>query len=182
MGVQLGRPVLLPALASITSIASIAALLASALASVATSPTTAALAAAHASRSHRVAPPVLQHLLLKPLRPRHPRRRLWLRRGELPAGGLCSAPSRNRGVLRPLRRDGRVLRLPGLRTDRGSQRHDPLRGHVALLPSASAQPSVAAATIPAKTTAASTFTAACAPGAVRLPAARQRGTLCERRF
>ena len=138
MDVQLEGPVLLPALSSM------AALLASALASVATSPTTAALAAAHASRAHRVAPPVLQHLLLKPLRPRHPRRRLWLRRGELPAGGLCSAPSRYRGVLRPLRRDGRVLRLPGLRTDRGSQRHNPLRGHVALLPSASAQPSVAA--------------------------------------
>ena len=183
MDVQLGRPVLLPA---ITSIASIAALLASALASVATSPTTAfahaSRASAHASRAHRVAPPVLQHVLLKSLRPRHPRRRRWLRRGELPAGGLCSAPSRYRGVLRPLRRDGRVLRLPGLRTDRGSQRHNPLHGHVALLPYASAQPSVAAAAIPAETTAAATCTAARAPVAVRLPAAGQRGTLCERRF
>ena len=176
MDVQLGRPVLLPALASI------AALLAAALASAATSPTTATLAATHASRTHRVAPPVLQHLLLKPLRRRHPRRRLWLRRGELPAGGLCSAPSRNQGVLRPLRSDRRVLRLPGLRTDRRSQRYDPLRGHMALLPSASARPSVAAAAFPSETTAATTFTAACASGAVCLPAAGRRGTLCERRF
>ena len=176
MDKQLGRPVLLPALSSI------AALLASALASVATSHTTAAVATAHASRAHQVAPLVLQHLLLKPLRPHHPRRRLWLRRGELPAGGLCSAPSRDRGLLRPLRRVGRVLRLPGLRTDRGSQRHNPLHGHVALLPYASAQPSVAAAAIPAENTAAATCTAACASGAVRLPAAGRRGTLCERRF